>query len=226
MAKKTGQAIKDDLLRYVGFIQSSLDKRTALRIGDAVVKAMLEMISKGISPIEKAGRFPAYKAAAFRNQLKKERTAINRALRANKKALFKFRRMNQRQLLVAQKEANRRDQAKSVLGYPFSVQDKFPNKRPRPVNLFLSGDFLDALQAHVVGTAGDFGIEIGFFPGWKDANGVEAYVKEQGHREGANGQPQRPVIPIGTEDFAQTIQNAIWEIIEEVIDEAADKGAS
>lgn len=221
MAKKTSQAIKDDLLRYVGFIQESMDNRTAVRIGDAVVKAMLDLISKGISPIQGKGRFPPYKAAALRQALKKERTAINRALRDNQKALFRFRRMNQRQLLAAQKEANRKDLGRSGLGYPFSVQDEFPNKRPRPVNLFLSGAFLEALQAHVTGVAGDYGIEVGFFPGWTDQNGVEAATKEQGHREGANGQAERPIIPIGTEDFAITIQNAIWGIIEEEIDKAA-----
>lgn len=226
MAQKVGKAIKDDLLRYLAFVQDSLDQRTAVRIGDAVVKAMLDLIGKGISPIDGKGRFPAYKWAAFRNTLKKEKTVINKAIKANKNALFKFRRMNQRQLLAAHKEANRKDQNFVSNRYPFTEEAIKAGKKPRPVNLYLHGDFLEALQAHVTGTAGSFGLEIGFFPGWTDAKGVEAYLKEQGHREGANGQPQRPIIPIGTEDFAQTIQNAIWKIIEEEIDRAAEVGSS
>ena len=224
--KATPKAIKDDLIRYYGFIQQSLDERVANRIADAVIKGMLDLISKGISPIEGNGRFPAYKWAAFRNALKKEKSSINKALKQNKKALFKFRRMNQRQLLVAQKEMNRKSLGSSGQGYPFSVQDKYPGKKPRPVNLFLSGAFLSSLKANITGAAGNVGIEIGFFPGSKDAEGVEAYLKEQGHREGANTQPERPIIPIGTEDFAQTIQNSIWKIIEEAIDQAALIGPS
>lgn len=45
-------------------LQSPVDKNTASAIGALVVKEMSDMISKGISPIEGAGRFPAYKAQA------------------------------------------------------------------------------------------------------------------------------------------------------------------
>lgn len=219
MPKKIHE-IRDDLLRYTAYIQDSMDRKVADKIANAVGIAVLDMVAKGISPIEGAGRFPAYKAAALRNSLKKEKSAVAKALRANKKALVRFRRMNQRQLILAHKEANRKDLSSTGRGYPFNTEQfKHGSKRPRPVNLFLTGKFLNALESHVTGTAGHFGIEIGFFD-------AKQAVKEQGHREGANGQPQRPIIPINREDFAQSIQNAIWKIIEEEIDRAALSGAS
>lgn len=213
--------LSDDLLRYVAFIQDGLSNSVANRIGDAVIGIMLDLIGKGISPIDGAGRFPEYKWAAFSKALKKEKSAINRALKQNKRALFKFRRMNQRQLLQLQKKANARDTASLLASkYPYSTpQYKQGSKRVRPVNLFLTGDFLHALEAVVIGTAGQFTIEVGFFD---DAQAV----KEIGHREGANGQPQRPIIPIDREEWAQTIQGAIWQVIEEEIDRAAKAGSS
>lgn len=218
--------MKDDLVRYLAFIQDSLNDKTARKIGDAVVNEMILMVKRGISPIEGAGRFPEYKWAGFRRQLNKERSRINRELKRNKKKLFVLRRMNQRQLLVHQKEQNRKSLAGVTGRYPFTEEAIKAGKKPRPVNLTLHGDFLNALQARVTGAGIDLGLEVGFFPGWTDDKGVEAFVKEIGHREGANGQPKRPIIPIGTEDFAQRIQNIIWEIIEEEIDRAAAEDAS
>ncbi len=223
MAKKI-KAIKDDLLRYTAFIQESLDKPLAEEIGKEVVLAMLQLISRGISPIEGAGRFPAYKWAEFRNNLKKERGSVTKALRKNKKSLFVLRRKNQRQLLQLQKNANKKQLGALSGKYPFTPEAIALGKKPRPVNLHLTGDFLNQLRSVVIGTAGKMGLEIGFFPGSRDANGVEASVKEQGHREGANGQPQRPIIPINTEDFNQSIQNAIFEKIGDAIDRAARAG--
>lgn len=220
------KGMKDDLLRYLAFIQDSLDERVARKIGDKVVDEMIHMIKRGISPIEGKGRFPEYKWATFRKALKKEQGRINRELRRNKQKLFVLRRMNQRQLLVRQKEEARRGLSGVTGRYPFTEEAIRAGKKPRPVNLTLHGDFLNALQARVTGAGVELGLEVGFFEGWTDDKGVEAYTKEEGHREGANGQPRRPVIPIGTEDFAQRIQNAIWEIIEEEIDRAAQAGAS
>lgn len=52
----------DKLKEKLRKLQSPVDKNTASAIGALVVKEMTDMISKGISPIEGAGRFPAYKA--------------------------------------------------------------------------------------------------------------------------------------------------------------------
>ena len=214
------QRLTDDLLRYVAFIQDGLNNAVANRIGDAVVGTMLDLISKGISPIEGMGRFPEYKWAGFAKALRKEKAAINKALKSNQRSLFRFRRMNQRQLLIAQKQQNARDISGLLASkYPYSAMKKYPNKRVRPVNLYLSGAFLESLEAIVLGAAGQFTIEVGFF---RDSEAI----KEIGHREGANGQPERPIIPVDREEFAQVIQDVIWQIIEEEIDTAAKRGSS
>lgn len=209
--------IKDDLLRYLAFIQDDLNETNAADIGDTIITEMLALIVKGISPIEGKGRFPAYKWAAFRNELKKEKGAISRALKKNRNALIQFKRKNKRQILLAQKEAVRKGLANTSNRYPFTPEAIRLGKKPRPVNLILTGDFLLALEKSVTKSAEGIGLEIGFFEE-KEA------VKEQGHREGANGQPERPIIPVGREEFAQTILNAVFKKIEKIIDQAAQRG--
>lgn len=250
MANKHLREIKDDLLRYLAGVQATLDDRVAQEIGDAVVMAMKDMIAKGISPIEGAGRFPAYLAAANVNGLRKRITALGqgskrrrqtaRQLTAQTRSLKwqrVFRSRNsiraakaniraQRAALKAQalESKSQRNALKAGIGgiksrgYPYSVQDKYPDKRPRPVNLFLSGDFLAALEARVTGSAGGFGLEIGFFDS-------DQAVKEQGHREQAGGQGFRPIIPIDREEFALTIQRVIIKIVDQVIDRGLDLGS-
>jgi hypothetical protein len=70
-------------------------------------------------------------------------------------------------------------------------------KPQRPVNLYLTGDFLDNLA---------YKIELGTKPkvliGFWDQ---ESILKEKGHREGANTQPKRPIIPIGGETFSKRL---------------------
>ena len=84
---------------------------------------------------------------------------------------------------------------------------RYPGKRkPKtPVNLTLSGDFLDALQYSTVQSPSGYATKI-FYQGTKEDK------KEQGHREGANGQRKRPTIPIGGETFAARIQRVFAEI--------------
>lgn len=218
-AAKVAEQIKKDLNLALYYVEASLDESTAQDIGFAIVGAMIDLISKGISPIEGAGRFPAYKWADVRNQLKKEKSAISKALRKNQKQLVNFRRKNKRQILLAQKEANRKQLAGVTGRYPFTAEAIRLGKKPRPVNLFLTGEFLFHLEAIVTGAAGKHGLEIGFFDS-------EQAKKEQGHAEGVNGQPQRPIIPVGRQDFAQTIQRAIYKKMEEAIDRAAARQAS
>jgi hypothetical protein len=76
---------------------------------------------------------------------------------------------------------------------------RYPAKQKpaRPVNLWLSGDFLDSLVARVKGTRKPT-ITIGF-------DSQESNRKESGHREGANGQLERPIIPEGSETFSKGV---------------------
>lgn len=77
------------------------------------------------------------------------------------------------------------------------------NRKPRrPVNLRLSGDFMDALTYKLSKDSSGYSVNVGYF----DTKNAK---KEQGHREGANGQPKRPTIPVQGEDFNVTIQTAM-----------------
>lgn len=101
------------------------------------------------------------------------------------------------------KNVNRQFQNK----YPYSARKDFPAKRERPVNLKLSGNFLKNLIAKISNRT----IEIGFFE--------EPWTKyEQGHREGVNGQPPRPIIPIPGEEFSPSIYRRLVKVIQSVFD--------
>lgn len=86
-------------------------------------------------------------------------------------------------------------------GY-ISVRGTKYRKSLRPINLKLTGEFLNTLQGRASKSA-KFGFEaqVGFFgPG-----SGKSRKKEQGHREGANGQAERPIIPRDGEKFHRRI---------------------
>jgi len=99
---------------------------------------------------------------------------------------------------------------KEIRGYPYTVQKKFPNKKPRPVNLFLSGKFLEGLKAFVQGAQNDAKLSIGF-------DDFQLEQIEEGHRIGWLGQGKRPIIPQQGEKFAQRIQRAAEKLLGQVI---------
>lgn len=162
------------LQRKLEALKTPVDQPTSDRVGEAVISEMKDMISKGISPVEGQGRFPAYLAQANASKAKKSKVPSAGAKR----------------------------------GYPYSVQGRFPSKRDRPVNLFLSGDFLNNLIFKPIKIKGSYSTIIGFFDSLSKK-------KEQGHREGAHGQPSRPIIPTGQEGFAQRIQRILFQIYQE-----------
>lgn len=141
-------------------LKKPITKSDADAVGEGVVDEMKNLISKGVSPIEGVGRFPAYKDAK-----------------------------------------------------------KYPGKRkPKtPVNLKLSGDFLDALDYQTVQARAGYGTKI-FYKGKED-------IKEQGHRDGANGQRVRPTIPIKGETFAQRVQRVFAEIYNKRIESILKSGS-
>jgi len=97
--------------------------------------------------------------------------------------------------------------------YPDSVAADFPNKKRRPVNLYLSGDFLDNLgeikKDRKLGK--NFNVSMGFKGKFADY--------ELGHREQHNGQGFRPIIPAkeGDETFVVTIQKLYLDLIRQAI---------
>jgi hypothetical protein len=171
---KAADIEKAIVAELVGLEQST--KRAITRseidsIGKDVVSAMKAMISKGISPIAGAGRFPEYKAASKAKAARKEAKA-------------------------------RGERAPPRTGYPYSVQDKYPEKRERPVNLKLKGDFLESLDALASVGSQHIGLTIGF----TDPLSIK---KEQGHREGVGGQPSSPIIPENNERFTPAIEKIL-----------------
>jgi hypothetical protein len=199
----------DFLRKRVDQIGQGVSEKELQKIGRQVVKAMKEMIAKGQSPIKGGGRFKPYIAAAALRMEKKNVTLANRAAKDARKA------GNDRDQGLAEWAGHRAKGRANRLkqrGYPFSVQDEFPDKKERPVNLYLSGDFMKSLESWL-----DLALK-------KSPDGNEAKIvkhlwigfrdelsqkKEQGHREGANGQEKRPIIPEENEEFATSIQKII-----------------
>lgn len=172
-------------------------------IGDIVIDRMKSQISKGISPIAGDGRFPEYKsrtaAKTLRNQAKRRGAA---ARSAPNQATAKRLRKEAKAFRQAASKSQRR-------GYPDNLSKAVlakTGKKARPVNLKLFGDFLDSLETKVRNRV----IEIGFFD-------PKQAVKEQGHREGANGQYLRPIIPTKAEKFNAAIDAEILKAIDRVL---------
>jgi len=92
--------------------------------------------------------------------------------------------------------------------YPDNKRKKFPDKRARPVNLKLSGEFLRNLIFK--SNAANKSVQIGFFD-------KKNLAKEQGHRDGANDQPERPVIPTGRENLAQSILLQMEKVVQNIL---------
>lgn len=114
------------------------------------------------------------------------------------------------------KAGNKAGAKAAKTGYPYSVKYKYPDKRDRPVNLKLSGDFLKDLRFLMDSD------RFGFFPkiGYGSS---KSWDKELGHAEGYNGQPKRPTIPDNQQKFAQRIQRLISSIYKKRIRELASK---
>lgn len=79
-----------------------------------------------------------------------------------------------------------------------------------PVNLKVSGKFLDSLRATVRRTKGGYAAVISL-------SGVLSNKKEEGHRSGHNGQAERPIIPQEGEKFSRLIQGVYLDIINDAI---------
>lgn len=103
-------------------------------------------------------------------------------------------------------------------GYPNNVRKKHPQKRARPVNLFLSGDFLRDLVSQTFKGKLGYGLQVGFFK-------PESVLKELSHRIGENGQPSRPVIPEANERLAARLRVIISNKFREVFSRVFKKSA-
>ena len=98
--------------------------------------------------------------------------------------------------------------------YPANQIKIYPDKKPRPVNLKLSGDFLKSLKAKVVPTGKNKTINISFDLSIDPL----AEDKELGHRNGAGGQPKRPILPDGNEELNVSIERMIEKSFSDALD--------
>lgn len=159
--------VRKELERKRFEVNAKINQSDLKEIGTNGRDKMLQLVRRGISPIANWGRFREYKWAGAIKQIQAE---------------------------VGKRAAKKKVGSIKSSKYPYSKMGEFPNKKVRPVNLTLSGKFLDNL---LVKTR-DRRVSIGFFS--------EPYDKmEQGHREGANTQPQRPIIPEGNEQLNASV---------------------
>lgn len=202
-ATKIAKDLEKELSDLIDTLKKKVSKAELDSIGDVAINEMKNLISKGISPIEGKGRFPEYKAAGSLKGAKATSKGLRDALRvgAGKGA-------NDRGIRAALSQSTGNEK-QAKLGYPYSVQKKYPKKRARPVNLELSGDMLDHLTKR--SNAAEKSVEIGFY----DQKSIK---KELGHREGANTQPLRPIIPKANESLAQSIRVKIERAVQAIID--------
>lgn len=84
------------------------------------------------------------------------------------------------------------------------------SKKLKPVNLKVSGNFLESLKGSTEKSKNGYAAVISI-------NGVKNIKIEQGHRDGANGQAERPIIPINKERFVTSIQKVYLRLINEAI---------
>lgn len=91
---------------------------------------------------------------------------------------------------------------------------KYPGKRKpaRPVNLELTGQMLSSLRYRI----NQAKLTITLFYA-----GAKAKKKELGHREGANGQPRRPSLPLDNENLNARIAKRIREVIAKALRQAS-----
>ncbi len=178
-------SITKGLQKELRRVEEALDSRIGRAIGGAVVKEVRNLTSKGINPVGRGGRFPAYKGVAGINQVKK----ITRSLTGS-------RRKRGRDIL-AKKRKNT---------YPFSINKKFPNKKVRPVNIRLTGHQLRNYKFKIINVKNKFRIRLGYFNKF-------AALKEQGHADGVNGQPVRQTVPNKTQQFSSKITQIIIRVL-------------
>lgn len=184
---------KEDIRKATDLeVRIAMNKLTSsdkILIGRDAIIEMFDMISKGISPIREFGRFPGYKWATFKNE-------------ALKVAAGQSDKKNRRQ---SRREIKRHANSK----YPYSMKKKYPGKKDRPVNLYLSGNFLDSLMTWTEGSR--------LFIGFKDKKSQDI---EKGHRtggvKGVNDQPKRPIIPESGEEFSPSIYRRIADKVQEI----------
>ena len=188
MAKSKGKvtvtvnltAMKNRLLTLAKIV----DGPTKDLLGKFVDVSTKERVARGLSPVRGVGRFPAYAV--------QRKTAQARHI---KKSLSGSRRKS-----INSKISNAKDSL-----YPRTVKDKFPDKKDRPINLYLDGTFLSNIGYNWT----KLGIEYGLQSDRKLM--VDMF---QTHNNGTHKDvPQRKFVPVNPKDkYVKAITLGIKEI--------------
>lgn len=169
-------------------------------VGQAVVDGSKALIARGVSPVRDWGRFPAYKAQRSAAKVK--------ALRESAKSV----QSKKAQKAIRVQARNISDRSKQR-DYPFSVMGKYPGKKVRPVNLYLSGEMLSHLTFKRTGKET---IEVGIIDAPSEIETI-ARAHNEGPTDGKF--PQRRFLPVANgERYALVIERAIREIYRRAVD--------
>lgn len=106
-----------------------------------------------------------------------------------------------------------------ISGKPFPKyknQEKYPGYRKTKVDLYNTGEFYNALKYEVSKAGPESTVKVGFFDE-KNA------LKEQGHRDGANDQPKRPIIPLESEKFTSKIIESMLNLVKRFLNDEFKK---
>ncbi len=172
---------------------SIVDTQTASLIGTVVETMSKRVISTGLSPVLGVGRFVPYVGqGAFSEITKLLKEAQKRRFTRLSESAKRAQSANLKKLVARQRSAamsQAKAQADRIKNrfYPYSAMKKYPDKKVKPVNLYLDGSFLDTLTH----APRPNGIEFGhLFPDAKTKDLFEA------HNEGLNKYvPQRKYLP-------------------------------
>ena len=196
--------------------QQIITERIGEAIGKRAVSMAKKMIANGQSPVRNVGRFERYAAQrASASVVKLRKNFKSKKARAASTKL------------IAQREKGKYPKTKDI-------QERFPSKKVRPVNLSLNGWYLSHLTYWLhksklqklgasLGVSAskfktNYKISIGFSGTEGKKTRVPKKVKQffEAHNEGLNDKvPQRKHLPTGqNEEFSVSIMREIKKIIE------------
>jgi hypothetical protein len=189
--------VKTKLHGLVAILSGFNDRLMAREVGEFVVRASLENIAMGISPVRGYGRFPAYVAD---DMMRIQRKKLGKGAKTVKEKYYQKARNARVRARIEELKANY---------YPFSAMHKFTNKKLRPVNLKLSGDFLSKLDFKV---GGQRSLWVGLY----NATAKQKLMFET-HNEGTHQfVPQRKFLPTGEgEQYTVGIMRGVLDIFSE-----------
>lgn len=198
------EVIRESLQKEIRNISQRIDIATANKIGDIAVSVIKDFVSKGINPLNVGGKFPKY-SDNYKNVIKSQ--IAFRKNRGNKTFGIPF--FTEVSSLKTKKA--RKVEIAGLSQYALKVREqdkqKFKDKRISPVNLKLSGKFLEEFESRPKKTATGISIILGFF---------KSYGKklETFHRNATNA---RPIIPINTEPLSAKVRKTILDRILPII---------